>query len=188
MGTLGRVRRRFGFDRNDLRRAVDRRQWAVGVGAVVLFAGLAPPASAALAAQAYRHGVEAELAQAANHRIDARVTGLNRQDGPGLRHAYAELSWTSPDGRPRTAVVPADPSVKPGMRREIWVDGSGALARAPRTRTDTIATTAATGVVTAAAIGLPLLALYLLTRRRADRRREAMWDESWSALAHREIF
>lgn len=188
MGRLGRVRRRFGFDRNDLRRAVDRRQWAVGVGAVVVFAGLAPPASAALAAQAYRHGVEAELAQAANHRIDARVTGLNRQDGPGLRHAYAELSWTSPDGRPRKAIVPADRSVKPGMRREIWVDGSGALARAPRNRTDTIATTAMTAAMTVAAIGLPLLALYLFTRRRGDRRRAAMWDESWSVLADRETF
>ncbi|CNF99191.1 Uncharacterised protein [Mycobacterium tuberculosis] len=188
MGRLGRVRRRFGFDRNDLRRPVDRRQWAVGVGALVLFAGLAPPVSAALAAHAYRHGVEAERAQAANHRIAARVTDLNRQDGPGLRHAYAELSWTSPNGSPRTAVVPADRSVKPGMLREIWVDGSGGLARSPTTRTDTIATTAVTAAVTTAGIGLPLLALYLYSRRRGDRRRAALWDESWAALADRETF
>lgn len=188
MGRLGRARRRFGFDRNDLRRAVDRRQWAVGVGALVLFAGLAPPASAALASHAYRHGVESERAQAANHRIAARVTELDRRDGPGPRHTYAELTWTSPDGSPRTAVVPADTSVKPGMLREIWVDGSGALARSPTTRTATVATTAVTAAVTTAGIGLPLLTLYLFTRRRSDRRREAMWDESWAALADRETF
>lgn len=184
MQRLGRVRRRFGFDRNDLRRTVDRRQWAVGAGAFALFAGLAPPASAALAAQVYRTGVAAERQQAANHRIDARVTGTRPQDGAGVRHAYAELAWTAPDGRPHSAIVPADKSVKPGMTHQIWVDGTGDLARAPRTHTATVATTAVSGTMATALIGLPLLAGYLVTRRRCDRRRDALWDESWSALTH----
>jgi hypothetical protein len=188
MERLGRVRRRFGFDRNDLRRGVDRRQWAVGVGAVALFAGLAPPAATALAAQTYRHGLQAERQQAANHRIDARVTETRSQDGAGLRHTYAELSWTSPDGRAHTAVIPADKSVKPGMSHPIWVDGAGDLARAPTTRTDTIATTAVTGAMAVAAVGLPLLFVYLVTRRHYDRRRQALWDESWTTLTHRKTY
>ncbi|NKZ05226.1 hypothetical protein HGB48_15940 [Actinomadura latina] len=188
MERLGRVRRRFGFDRNDLRRGVDRRQWAVGVGAAALFAGLAPTAATALAAQAYRNGVAAERQQAANHRIDVRVTESRTQDAVGMRHSYAVLSWTSPDGRTHTAVVPADKSVKPGMSQRIWVDGSGDLARAPRTRTDTVSTTAVTGTVAVAAVGLPLLAGYLFARRRYDRRRESLWDEGLSALTHGKTF
>ena len=39
---LQRLRRRFGFDGNDLRRAADRRQWAAGLAAAVSFAGIAP--------------------------------------------------------------------------------------------------------------------------------------------------
>ncbi|MFB4309333.1 hypothetical protein [Actinomadura sp. GTD37] len=183
MRRLERVRRRFGFDRNELRRPVDRRQWTVGVGAAVLFAGLAPPASAVLAVQAYRTGVAAERQQAANHRVDARVTGTAAQDGAGVRHTYAELAWTYPDGRPHTAVVPADRSVKPGMSHRIWVDASGSLVRAPRTHADTVATTAASATLAVTVVGLPLLAGYLLARRRCDRRREALWDENWAALA-----
>lgn len=185
MERLGRVRRRFGFDRNDLRRGVDRRQWAVGVGAVVLFAGLAPPAAAALASHAYRTGVEAERQQAANHRVDARVTEAKSENGAGVRHTYAVLYWTPSDGRARTAVVPADKSVKPGATRRIWVDGSGDLARAPRTHADTISTTAVAGTMAVTLVGLPLLAGYYFARRHYDRRREALWDESWAALADR---
>ncbi|MFA1541982.1 Rv1733c family protein [Actinomadura monticuli] len=182
MERLGRVRR-FGFDRNDLRRPVDRRQRAVGAGAAVLFAGLAPPVSAVIAAHAYQAGVAAERQQSANHRVDARVTRTQPQDGAGVRHAYAELVWTSPDGRPHTAVVAADKSVRPGMSHRIWVDASGALARAPSTHAETIATSAVSGGMAAGAVGLPLLAVYLFTRRRCDRRRDALWDESWSSLA-----
>ena len=182
MHRLGRVRRRFGFDRNALRRPVDRRQRAVGAAAFALFAGLAPPASAALAAHAYGTGVAAERQQAANHRIDARVTGTRPEDGVGVRHAYAELAWTSPDGRPHSAVVPADKSVRPGMRHRIWVDATGALARAPSTHTDTVAITAVSALTGAAVVGVPLLTAYLVTRHRCDRRRDALWDESWSAL------
>ncbi|MFA1545889.1 Rv1733c family protein [Actinomadura chokoriensis] len=188
MERLGHVRRRFGFDRNDLRRTVDRRQWAVGAGAAVLFAGLAPPASVAVAVQSYRTGVEAEQRQAAYHRVEARVTRVKPREGAGVRRPSAELAWTSPDDRPHTAVIPADTSVKPGTSHRIWVDGSGALVRAPRTRADTVATTTVSGTMAVAVVGLPLLAVYFSARRRYDRRREAMWDESWAALAHRETF
>lgn len=188
MGRLGNVRHRLGFDHNDLRRPVDRRQRAVGVGAVVLFAGLAPPVAAVLAAQTYGQGVRAEQQSAAYQRIDARITHVKERDGVGLRHAYAELSWTARDGRSRTAVLPADSSVRPGMSRRIWVDSSGALVSCPRTRAATITATAVTAIMTGIAAGLPLLAFYRFARRRYDRHREALWDESLITLTHGKIF
>ncbi|GAA2306331.1 hypothetical protein GCM10010402_77320 [Actinomadura luteofluorescens] len=181
MRRLGRVRRRFGFDRNDLRRAVDRRQWAVGVAAAVLFTVLAPPASVLLAVDAYRSGVRAEHRNV--HRVTAQVVHTDSQGGPGVRHTYAELAWTSPDGRTRTTVVPADKSVRPGMEQRVWVDAAGDPVQHPQTRTATLATTTVAAATAALAVGVPLLAAYLLARRRCDRRRDALWDESWTSLA-----
>ncbi|WP_433461681.1 Rv1733c family protein [Spirillospora sp. CA-128828] len=182
MRRLGRVRRRFGFDRNDLRRTVDRRQWAVGVGAAALFTVLAPPSSAILGADAYYSGVKAEHRYV--HRITAQITRIDSQGGAGLHHTYAELVWTSLDGRPRTTVVPADKSVRPGMGHQIWVDAAGNPVRRPQTRTDTLATTSVAAAMALTVVGLPLLSVYLLVRRRCDRRRDCLWDESWTALAH----
>lgn len=184
MRRLGRVRRRLGFDRNALRRPVDRRQQAVGVGAAVLFAVIAPPVSAVLAVDAYRSGVQAEHRNL--HRVTAHITHTDSEGGAGLRHTYAEVTWTSADGRTRTTVVPADKSVRPGMGHEIWVDASGNLVRRPQTRTGTLITTAVAGGMAVAVVGLPLLAVYLLVRRGCDHRREALWDEGWTALAHHE--
>ncbi|MEU8123919.1 hypothetical protein AB0C21_34865 [Spirillospora sp. NPDC049024] len=181
MTRLGRVRRRFGFDRNDLRRGVDRRQRAAGVAAVLLFTVLAPPASVLLAADAYRSGVRAEHRNV--HRITAQITHTESEGGAGVRHTYAELAWTSVDGRTRTTVVPADKSVRPGMGQRIWVDAAGNPVRQPQTRAATVATTAVAAAAAAAATGVPLLAGYLLVRRRCDRRRDALWDESWTSLA-----
>jgi hypothetical protein len=182
MRGLGRIRRRFGFDGNDLRREVDRRQRAAGVGAAVLFAGIAPPMSAAFAADAYGSGVRAEHRDV--HRVTAQVTHTDSEGGAGVRHTYAELAWTSLDGRTRTTTVPADKSVRPGMPQRIWVDDAGNPVRRPQTRTDTVATACAAAVLSALGVGAPLLAGYLLVRHRCDRRRATLWDESWATLVH----
>ncbi|NDU74518.1 hypothetical protein GWI34_18045 [Actinomadura sp. DSM 109109] len=181
MGRLGRIRRRFGFDSNDLRRCVDRRQRAVGVAAAAMFTALAPPASAFLAADAYHSGVRAEHRNV--HRVTAQVVHTAAQGGAGVRHTYARLAWTSLSGRTRTTVVPADKSVRPGMERRIWVDAEGDPVPHPQTRATTLATTAVAAATATTAAGVPLLALYLLVRHRCDRRRDALWDESWNRLA-----
>ncbi|MWA03423.1 hypothetical protein F8568_024195 [Actinomadura sp. LD22] len=64
---LQRLRRRLGFDRNDLRRAADRRQWAAGPAAAVSFATIAPPPCAGIVSATYQSGVRTEAAQTASH-------------------------------------------------------------------------------------------------------------------------
>ncbi|SFQ42933.1 hypothetical protein SAMN04489713_13210 [Actinomadura madurae] len=183
MRRLGRVRRRFGFDRNELRRTVDRRQRAAGAATAALFVVLAPPVSASLAADAYQSGVRAEHYHL--RRVTAQIIHTAPGGGAGVRHTYAELAWTSPEGVPRTTVVPADKSVRPGMGHRIWVDAEGNPIRRPQTHATTVTTTAVAAAMALVAIGLPLLSLYLLVRRGCDRRRYLLWDESWSALARR---
>jgi hypothetical protein len=180
MSRFDRLRRRFGFDRNELRRPVDRRQRTVGAAAAALFAVLAPPVSASLAADAYQSGVRTEHRHLRS--VTAQIVHTAPEGGAGVRHTYAELAWTSPDGVPRTTVVPADKSVRPGMGHRIWVDADGDPIRRPQSHATTLLTTAAAAAMAAVAVGLPLLSLYLLVRRGCDRRRSLLWDESWRAL------
>ncbi|MFB4295343.1 hypothetical protein [Actinomadura sp. NTSP31] len=179
---LRRLRRRFGFDGNPLRREVDRRQRAVGIGAAAAFAIAAPPACASAASLAYGAGVHAERAEsAAHHRITARVTGIEEQSGE-QRYSYARLAWTTRDGRAHTAVIPAGRKTRPGTVRRIWVDDRGEKTPRPQDRADTVAGAVFAGAAAVGAAALPPLAVYLVVRRRCDRGREEMWDTAWARL------
>ncbi|MDL4817560.1 Rv1733c family protein [Actinomadura opuntiae] len=177
------LRRRCGFDGNPLRRAVDRRQRAVGIGAAAAFAIAAPAACASAASLAYTAGVRAERAESAgHHRIIARVTGIEEQNDGEQRYSYARLGWTTPDGRAHTTVIPAGRSARPGTTRRIWVDARGERSPRPQNRADTVAGAVFAGAGAAGAAALPPLAVYLAVRRRCDRGREEMWDAAWARL------
>ncbi|MBO2464744.1 Rv1733c family protein [Actinomadura violacea] len=180
---LLRVRRRLGFEPNALRREVDRRQRAVGVGAAAVFAVLAPPACAGVVCAAYAAGVRAEHAESAgHHRLTAHVSGIEKQDDGEQRYTYARLSWTAPDGATRSAVIAAGRTTRLGATVPIWVDERGAMSRRPQGRTDTVAGAVFAGAGAAGAAALPPLAVYLLVRRRCDRDRAALWDAAWARL------
>lgn len=180
---LQRLRRRFGFDGNDLRRTVDRRQWAVGLTAAVSFAAIAPPLCASMASLAYRSGTRAEAAQTATHHlVSARVARTATETTGQVRYSYALLTWTGPDGQAHWTTVPAKRSMSPGTPQRIWVDASGEPARRPQGHADTVTTTAFAGATAAGAAGAPPLAVYLLVRRRCERRRARMWDAAWARL------
>lgn len=51
---MNRLRRRFGFDGNELRREVDRAQWMIGPLLLILLLGIAPMASAGVSDEAPR--------------------------------------------------------------------------------------------------------------------------------------
>ncbi|GAA0247884.1 hypothetical protein GCM10009527_050540 [Actinomadura nitritigenes] len=180
---LLRLRRRLGFERNPLRRGVDRRQRAVGIGAVAVFAAVAAPACACAASIAYAAGIRAERAEAAgHHRVTARVAGIEKQDDGEQRYTYARLAWNAPDGREHSAVIAAGRTARLGAALRIWVDARGEMSRRPQDRTDTVAGAVFAGAGAAGGAALPPLAVYLLVRRRCDRDREEMWDAAWARL------
>ncbi|MBO2445078.1 hypothetical protein J4557_47000 [Actinomadura nitritigenes] len=185
---LQRLRRRFGFDGNDLRRPTDRRQRAVGLAAAVSFAGLAPPLCAGVVSPAYRSGLRAEAAQTATHRlVDARVARTETGTTGQVRYSFAVLAWTSADGERHWTTVPASRATRPGAVRRIWVDASGEPARRPQSRSDTVTTAAFAGVAATVAAGALPFSAYLLVRRRCDRRRAQMWDLEWARLDRRQM-
>lgn len=183
---LGRVRRRCGFDRNELRRKVDRVQWRLGLALLAAFLLVAPVAAVWVASWSYHSGLRVERHEVATrHAVVATVGGAGGFATAGTErylHQTVQATWQAPDGTARTGQIPAWKNVKPGARQRIWIDGTGRLTVRPRPHSRTVvdAGYAAAGAVLAAA--LPLLTAYLLIRRRCDRLRDALWDAEWARI------
>lgn len=184
-----RLRRRLGFDRNDLRRRVDRVQWTLSLGLVVLFLAAATPIAAWVGALTYDSGMRAERRENAHrHSVVATVIGpggLGSAGSDRYIHRTVRASWpdpSAPGGPPRVGVIPAWKGADPGTTRRIWVDGSGDLTVRPRPHARTVADTAYLASAAVLIAGIPVLLGYWLVRRRCDRRRYEMWDADWARL------
>ncbi|MBO2446364.1 hypothetical protein J4573_04630 [Actinomadura barringtoniae] len=184
---LDRVRRRLGLDRNELRREIDHTQWTIGFVMLVVYLAVAPPVSVRAGEAAYHAGLRSERNQAATrHQVLATVARIKTSNGPyGQDDTY--LTWTAPDGTSRTAATAVQPSDKPGSQRLVWVNEAGRPTTKPKVGSQTVSDAAfATGTV-AGVTGAPFLVVYLLVRRRCDRRRAELWEQSWERLDRRRI-
>ncbi|PKK13822.1 hypothetical protein [Thermomonospora sp. CIF 1] len=179
---LGRLRRRLGFDRNVLRRRIDRIQWAAGLTLAVVFLLAAPLLAVAAGGRAYESGVRAEQHErAARRQVAATVTGPAVVDGR-YGNRVVPAVWRAPDGTVRKGLLPLAEDDRAGTHRWLWVDRTGRPTAPPRSRSRTVidAGYAAGGAVLA--VGVPLLIAYRLVRRRCDRVRDAMWDAEWARI------
>ncbi|MFC0040725.1 hypothetical protein [Actinomadura rayongensis] len=186
---VGRLRRRLGFDRNPLRRPVDRVQWTVGLVLLGLFLVVAPLVAGRTATRTYDAGVRTERVQGASrYHAVARVTDVRvKQDGGRNSSKYAVLRWDAPDGTIRTAETWAWFGAAPGDRRGIWADTDGRLTGRPQKHAETIANASLAGIVATGAAGLPFLAAYLLVRQSCDRRRRIQWETELARLGRHRI-
>ncbi|TNY35786.1 hypothetical protein [Thermomonospora catenispora] len=180
---LGRLRRRFGFDRNEMRRRVDRVQWTVGVTLVLVFLLAAPALAVWAGARAYDAGVRAERRQHATRwEATATVTGPGGVSGERYLHRTVQATWRAPNGAVRSGRIPAWKDAEVGARRQIWVDRSGRPVARPRPHSRTLVDAGYAAVGGTAGVGAPLLFVYWLVRRRCDRIRYAQWDAEWARI------
>jgi hypothetical protein len=185
-GRLDRARRRLGLDRNELRRGVDRVQWALANALLMVFLTAAPATASVIADHVYDSGVRTEQRESATrHQVDATIVGAGRLPLTGTAHPTVRLRWPAPDGTLRTGDVPARGTTATGARQRIWVDGSGAVTTQPRRHVQTIGAAVYAGGGSASAIGGLLLVAYVTLRRRCDRCRSRLWDTDWARLDRR---
>lgn len=186
---LDRIRRRLGLDRNDLRRGIDRVQWALAGALLMVFLMAAPVTAAVVADRVYDSGVRTEQRESATrHQVDATVVGAGRVPSPGPGRTASptvRLRWPAPDGTPRTGDVPVRGTMTTGSRQRIWVDGSGAATVRPRRHVQTIGSAVYAAGGTTTAIGGLLLIAYGTLRRRCDQCRSRLWDADWARLDRR---
>ncbi|HEX2312327.1 MAG TPA: hypothetical protein VHJ17_01230 [Thermomonospora sp.] len=180
---LGRLRRRLGFDRNTMRRPVDRVQWAVGLALTTVFLLVAPILVTWAWLWSYDSGARAErYERQTRQQVVATVVGPAGTGGERYLHHTVRATWRAPDGTARSGRIPAWKEARAGARQRIWVERDGTVTVRPRPHSRTLvdAGYAATGAALAA--GLPLLGAYYLVRRRCDRVRDALWDAEWARI------
>jgi hypothetical protein len=169
-----------------MRRPVDRLQTAVALGILTLFMVVAPVAAGLTAGRAYDSGMRAERQERTTHRpaVATVVAGDGITDNTvhGLRPT-ARLQWRAHDGALRSALVPQRERDRAGSHRRIWIDRTGNLTRKPREHGQTVADAALAGSGSVTMAALPCLLVYLLVRRRLDRRRFDQWTADWARTA-----
>jgi hypothetical protein len=180
---LDRFVRRWRFDRNPLRRPIDRLETAVLALLVVAFLIGAP--FAALATGAIVHGLarQAQLAQEASLRqVTATVLTLTPPPASSYYSPWqAKARWTAPDGREVTNEVPVPFGTAGGAKLEVWTDFTGDLSTAPLLDSQVADQTdfaEVLGVIVSAGV---LALAGALTRWMLNKRRMAAWDADWQA-------
>ncbi|WP_146877334.1 hypothetical protein [Actinomadura madurae] len=181
---MNRRRHGWGFDRNDMRRAVDRRQMLFGLILLGIFLGVTPFVCVHVVQSVLHSGLQAERSEAATrYRVDATVVGVK----PLRQGREVKVVWTDPDGTPRSGHFTTWHGASVGDHPKVWAGPGGVGEHAPRTHARTVGDAAAIGASTVAATGLPLLGLYMLLRHRLDQQRYRMWTEEWAHFDRRHI-
>jgi len=182
---VDRLRRRCGFDRNDLRRDIDRAQTRIACGLVLCFLAAAPVAGLAAGQAAYDRGIRVERHEkATRHLVTATVVEVGTRTS-GAQPA-ARVMWTEPDGSRHTGTATAwRGTPDTGETQRMWVTDSGKPTFRPRWRSQSVCDAWVAGLAAALGVALPLALIYTLIRRLNDRRRYRGWDAAWERLDHR---
>jgi len=185
---MRRMARQLGWDRNPLRRRVDRVEAAVLTGLFAVFLIGAPALMIAAARVTDSAGLRQQHAERAWQQVPATLlqTAVT-QAGPsyGWDGARASARWTAPDGQRRTGLVAVDSSAVAGQHVAVWVDAAGRITRSPLSRYDNL------GNIVLATVTAPIIMAAALAiaggcaRVVVNRRRLACWDRAWHAVGPR---
>lgn len=184
---LGPVTRRLGWDRNPIRRPVDRLQTILTAVLLVLLMLAAPLTGWLMAGHAYSHGLRTEHREWAAYRLvpaavvrigEVQATGAGRFIGETVR-----LRWSDGRGRMREGTADLHYRVRTGAALPAWINAGGALSHRPRAHALTRSDTAWAGAVGALGVAIPGIVVYLVFRRRLDRCRYDQWDSDWVRTA-----
>jgi hypothetical protein len=187
---MHRLARRFGLDRNPLRRRTDRVEAWLRLSlacAVVLFG---PVLIGWAGTAAYRSVLAAtDHERGRLYEVDAVLL----EDAVGLAYVRGEEAgwpvpararWTAPNGDQRTGDVVTDTAAAAGTVIVIWTDVHGDIVDTKHGRTP-----AGAAVGAGLAVGLAIAAVYssllLVIRRTLHRRRMASWQLEWTVFEPR---
>jgi hypothetical protein len=188
---IQRIRRSrlFGWDRNPLRRRIDRVEAGMLAGLITAFLIGAPFLVAGAGHLARAAGLRALRTQATWSQVSATVPRAppNQSDqlSGQLDTVLLQARWTAPDGQPRSGLIPTSQGVAVGNSARIWVSRSGSLTGAPRGRSELLGWTPIAEVGTAIVLALIFFLAVRLQRWLFERRRLACWHRAWRAQGPR---
>jgi hypothetical protein len=175
--------RRLWLDRNPLRRAADRAEFAVVALLLVAFFAGVPLTALAAAHWAAASGLRTERAQAGWHQVPAVL--LHDAPTPAgslpfpVPWPQVPARWASPAG-PRTGTVGAPPGARAGSAVMVWTDRSGRPTGAPVPAADLASRVLLAALAAPVALSVMLLVLWAYAGTFLDWRRTAAWDADWA--------
>jgi len=186
-GSLARLARWLGIDRNPLRRGTDRVEAALRL-VMILLAVVAVPAAAVAAGRWADHNARhrAQVQRTVNHQVtavlleNAPATGV-QDPYTSVRTTWVAARWQPPGQPPRTGEVLAQAGASKGSTVRTWIDPSGAVTEPPPDHRIVVGDVWLAVMATCLVSWLVLLAAGVLVRRGLDHRRLRAWEAEWRA-------
>ena len=187
LGSVARLARWLGFDRNPLRRRTDRLEAVLRLVMIILVV-LAMPAASVAAGRWADHWAlrQVQTQRTINHQVTAVL--LRAAPKTGIPDPYTSVEttwvparWQPPGQPPRTGEVLAVAGARKGSTVRIWIDPSGAVTHPPLDHRVVAGDVVMAVMATLLVSGLMLLGAAGLARRMLDRRRLRAWEAEWRA-------
>jgi hypothetical protein len=184
--TAKRMRRSrmLGWDRNPLRRRIDRVEAAVVAGLIAVFLISAPVLGAAAGHWSDSAGMREQRAEMAWRLVPATVQGNAQRQIPSgpAGTVWMMARWTAPDGQARRGWISVTPGDAAGGSVRVWVTPSGSLTWPPLRHSQVQAHIALAEWLTALVLGLLLCLAVGMERVLFARRRLADWNRAWREI------
>jgi len=186
-GSLARMARWLGFDRNPLRRGTDRVEAVLRLVLIILLVAVIPAAAVAAGRWADHQALHRAQLERATDRL---VTAVLLENAPAsgvpdpytsVQTAWVRARWQPPGQPPRTGDVQALVGARQGSTVRTWIDRSGAVTDPPMDHRVIVGRVLLAVMATCQLSWLVLLAAAVLVRRVLDRRRLNAWEAEWRA-------
>jgi hypothetical protein len=177
----------LGWDRNPLRRRIDRVEAAMVAGLIAVFLISAPVLAAVAGHWIGSAAMREQRAETAWRLVSATVQGSVQRDNPAepTGPVWMLARWTAPDGHARRGWIPVGRGDAAGNSVRVWVTRSGSLTRPPLQHSQVKAHIAVAEWLTALLLGLLLCLAGGAGRVLLARRRLADWNRTWRVVEPR---
>ncbi len=177
----------LGWDRNPLRRRIDRVEAAMVTGLIAVFLITAPVLATAAGHWIGSAGIREQDAEVGWRLVPATVQGSARGQIPAgpADEVWMSARWTAPDGQARRGWIPVSLGGAAGGRTRVWVTRSGSLTGPPLRHSQVEAHIAIAEWVTVLVLGLLLCLAGDAARVLLARRRLADWNRAWREVEPR---
>ncbi len=187
--TIKRIRRSrvLGWDRNPLRRRIDRVEAVMVAGLIAVFLISAPVLATAAGHWIGSASIREQHAEVASRLVPATVQGSVQGQIPSgpADTFWMPARWTAPDGQPRRGWIPVSLGDAEGGSTRVWVTRAGSLTGPPLRQSQVQAHIAMAEWLTALVLGLLLCVAGDAGRVLLARRRLADWNRAWREVEPR---
>lgn len=171
-----------GWDRNPLRRGVDRAERLALTALVAALVIAGPVLAVSMGRAADAAALRQQHAEAGWYpRRAVLLQGAEQAmaTSGGWDVAWVKARWTLKNGQPRTGLVAVALDARAGQTTQIWLTPSGHLTRPPVGETDIRDQVMFAILLSVTGWGVALAIGVAAVRMLADRRRMAGWQREW---------